>query len=546
MKTKLLFSLFLLLIFKLSYSQVPSYVPSDGLVGYWPFNGNANDVSGASNNGTVNEATLTADRFGNSNSAYNFDGLNDFISVNPSSSLNIVNNISVSLWFYTTQTGFYGYLVDRDICGVTNDWSLSYNGTSILRIGDGTTDQIINSGSNNINSWHNLVFVRMNDSFKLYIDGTLSSQLPINGLNFQNNQTPIYFGEQVCLPNSVNSPNFKGKIDDIGIWNRALTQEEITNMYNGVSYSDSCKTVRGSLNNGLVGYWPFCGNANDDSGNGNNGTNNGATLTTDRFGNANSAYDFNGTSNYIEVKNNLLDSQTSYSINVWAKIQSNQVIDLFNDRFGTSCFYKYRILALDGKIQFWKYSNSSLEKVIGNTIPLNEWVMFTAVFDNSQNLIKIYTNSILNTTASGQNWNSSQNATTIGGLSGCDTNGTFNFQSGPIDDIGVWNRTLTDQEITDLYNNNLSTNSFANNETLITMYPNPTNSKINIDCGNLKDLIGNEIRVTNALGQEIYKSTLSKQKEDIPLSSIASSGLYFITIINSQGRLITTKKIILQ
>ena len=49
--------------------------------------------------------------------------------------------------------------------------------------------------------------------------------------------------------------------------------------------------------NGLAGYWPFTGNANDVSGNGNNGTNNGATLTTDRFGNANSAYSFNGTSN---------------------------------------------------------------------------------------------------------------------------------------------------------------------------------------------------------------------------------------------------------
>jgi len=62
-----------------AYSQLPSYVPSNGLVGYWPFNGNANDESGNGNNGTVNGATLTADRNGVAGNAYNFDGVNDYI-----------------------------------------------------------------------------------------------------------------------------------------------------------------------------------------------------------------------------------------------------------------------------------------------------------------------------------------------------------------------------------------------------------------------------------------------------------------------------------
>ena len=57
-----------------AHSQLPSYVPTNGLVGYWPFNGNANDESGNGNNGTVNGATLTADRNGNLNKAYNFGG----------------------------------------------------------------------------------------------------------------------------------------------------------------------------------------------------------------------------------------------------------------------------------------------------------------------------------------------------------------------------------------------------------------------------------------------------------------------------------------
>jgi hypothetical protein len=64
-------------------AQVPSYVPTNGLVGWWPFTGNAIDSSGNGNNGTVNGETLTTDRFGNANKAYSFDG-NDFIEVNSS------------------------------------------------------------------------------------------------------------------------------------------------------------------------------------------------------------------------------------------------------------------------------------------------------------------------------------------------------------------------------------------------------------------------------------------------------------------------------
>ena len=57
---------------------VPNYVPTNGLVGWWPFNGNANDESGNGNNGTVNGATLTTDRNGMAGQAYNFDG-NDYV-----------------------------------------------------------------------------------------------------------------------------------------------------------------------------------------------------------------------------------------------------------------------------------------------------------------------------------------------------------------------------------------------------------------------------------------------------------------------------------
>ena len=99
MKYRLL-SLIIILGFSTCVSaQIPSYIPKDSLVGWWPFNGNANDESGKGNNGTVNGATLTTDRNGNANSAYSFNGLNNYISTSRTS----LSNFSFSIWFNTAQ-----------------------------------------------------------------------------------------------------------------------------------------------------------------------------------------------------------------------------------------------------------------------------------------------------------------------------------------------------------------------------------------------------------------------------------------------------------
>jgi len=84
---------------------------TDGLVAYYPFNGNANDESGNGNDGTVTGAALTADRFGNPNSAYSFDGINDIIEVSHSSSLNITSAISLCAWVYPFELSHYTAIV---------------------------------------------------------------------------------------------------------------------------------------------------------------------------------------------------------------------------------------------------------------------------------------------------------------------------------------------------------------------------------------------------------------------------------------------------
>jgi hypothetical protein len=84
-------------------AQVPNYVPSNGLVGWWPFNGNANDESGNGNNGTTTNATITSDRNGSLNSAYTFNGTSNFIEIPDSPTLRLNNtDFTISFWVNTS------------------------------------------------------------------------------------------------------------------------------------------------------------------------------------------------------------------------------------------------------------------------------------------------------------------------------------------------------------------------------------------------------------------------------------------------------------
>lgn len=81
-----------------SVSSHPAYLPTNGLVAWYPFNGSANDESGNGNNGTVNGANLTTDRDGNANSAYDFDGVDD--------------STHISGFFQTISDAFHGVIDD--------------------------------------------------------------------------------------------------------------------------------------------------------------------------------------------------------------------------------------------------------------------------------------------------------------------------------------------------------------------------------------------------------------------------------------------------
>ena len=197
-------------------------------VGWWPFNGNANDESGNGNNGTVNGAVLTPDRFGDMNNAYNFDGITNDIQVANNQILNFGFNptFSITLWVYKPTANFGGI-----ICKGEPANGFGWNGWNLI-------DEDFQLGYpclnyNNIpialSSWKHISIIINNGTITTFIDAIQNSQNYCPDITNSSISTlsNLYFGVDRDLNNF-----FSGKLDDIGIWNRALTDCEIQNLYN--------------------------------------------------------------------------------------------------------------------------------------------------------------------------------------------------------------------------------------------------------------------------------------------------------------------------
>ena len=231
----------------LAMAQVPSYVPATGLIGWWPFTGNANDQSGHVLNGVVSGANLTTDRNGVVNSAYYFNGVNgtkiqvaDNILLHPA-------NFTVSAWEYVTDPTIWNQLVSKRITASnTNSFilyeatktscnlcNLSYQPFEIAATIGGSqkktylTSPNLDSVMNN--TWNMMTGSYDGSTLKFYMNGQLIRSLATTGAVTYTTD-PLYFGAT-----GTAAQNFKGNIDDIGIWNRALTSNEILGLYTTIT-----------------------------------------------------------------------------------------------------------------------------------------------------------------------------------------------------------------------------------------------------------------------------------------------------------------------
>jgi hypothetical protein len=241
-----------------STSILPNYIPKIGLVGYYPFNGNADDESGNWNDGIIVGGVYnTTDRFGKANSAFVFNGTDGHINISSLNSLTY-RPITYSAWVivnsylpsssghkfksivgrntaFVAENGVVGLYADNNVNGGT------YDNTFLMWRGGGVTSAVPYSASiPALNTWIHIAYTQeANGDWKWYKNGVLT-----NSGNFTNIQNDFnYFQIGGCNNQSLGNTYWNGKLDDIGIWNRALTQSEITAL-----------NVSGVVVNDLVGY----------------------------------------------------------------------------------------------------------------------------------------------------------------------------------------------------------------------------------------------------------------------------------------------------
>jgi len=235
-----------ILFFSSLHSQLPAYLPANGLVGWWPFNGNANDESGNGNDGVVNGAVLTGDRFGTEHSAFSFDGVSSRINLlSPISFLD--NSFTINLYCLAYDFGAftnegYSYIFGSPLAGGSNDQGFRFGTNSTLNtftatIGDfSINDYYLIGNIQNFNQeWQQLTMVlnRENLTFSFYINSNLVQSVAVS-TNFGNTDSG-----QLPTIGALHSDNgtfhlFNGLIDDIAIYNRALSPQEITALYSGI------------------------------------------------------------------------------------------------------------------------------------------------------------------------------------------------------------------------------------------------------------------------------------------------------------------------
>lgn len=317
--------------------------------------------------------------------------------------------------------------------------------------------------------WTQVCVVYSNQVPRLYLDGQLVATgpksprvvRPSSGLHNPHSQAAVGGFGGFGNTDNPDSNWFQGSLDEIRIYNRALSEAEVQQLY-----TYEAAPAQAFQTNGLVAYYPFNGNANDESGNGNNGTVVGATLSADRFGNANSAYQFNRTNNYIEVR-------SSPSLAFGAKITASTWIrlDRLYPRQYQEGFYANAIVGkgfgvdgfgADGVPDWFFGINGDVQRVHLNSgrwmywdstqaLKANVWQHVAFTYDGI--VMKTYLDGV----QSGEQPASgvlmiTDTAMTIGAYAP-ETNGPIEnwYFGGLIDDVRIYNRALSASEIQQLY-----------------------------------------------------------------------------------------------
>lgn len=217
--------------------EVLKNIPLDGLVAFYPFSGNANDGSGNGVNGTVTGAVLTTDRFGGANKAYSFDGNGDFISMGDAASLGIAGKITLSAWVKSSAFVDGAVMLGKEDFSAGQGYSLQLSKDATLQ-GYSLMIELPEDAEPPFgsiypaaapftsNTWVFITAVLDGRNFTFYKNGveTVSSTSHRRLTSSDN-------GDFIIGRNSEGNNHFTGIIDDVVIYNRALTSAEVLQLF---------------------------------------------------------------------------------------------------------------------------------------------------------------------------------------------------------------------------------------------------------------------------------------------------------------------------
>lgn len=232
--------------------------PLSGPAAWWPFNGNADDASGNGHDGTLHGPRPTIDRFGRLDSAYSFDGIDDYIEIPGSSGLNldVGTGITFSFWVQVCSPFGPGVLMEHagGIAGPAGDsgWSVG-----IVPFGDRTSSpaflwQTTTQGRPNPGrytydrtplkpslddrKWHHLAIVLQPTSIKFYVDGKMEASMSVDSVDYccYTPASPLRIGaggwDNQPAPLDM-MKHFQGALDDIRVYDRGLSDTEVRSLY---------------------------------------------------------------------------------------------------------------------------------------------------------------------------------------------------------------------------------------------------------------------------------------------------------------------------
>ena len=317
-------------IVPLNYNIGPNTI-TNGLVGYWPFDTDASDTSVNGNHGTVNGATHKPGE-GIWGGCYYFDGVDDYITIGQNPNFPSWSTYTVSVWFLDNGTGDnknYGDTYGAKIIDKTtlwHDWYLSVRGPHVrFHAYEGSRNGNFETKGYDYrdSKWHHATVVKNGNDEYLYVDGILIDDDDSAKTVYSNADLIIGY----CLSSDAGQrAHFGGYIDEVSIYNRALNAEEIAQLagayypttelisspidtsnwpdgedrtqFSTLSWTSPSKPPKPQADEDTVALWHFDGDSSDASGNGNNGTVNGATFEDGKFG---KALQFDGSDDYVVV-----------------------------------------------------------------------------------------------------------------------------------------------------------------------------------------------------------------------------------------------------